>query len=48
MQLCMRTPPTLPTQKEEDIFIMELISNTGKFTQNELSCINHYWMWAMV
>ena len=44
----MITPPTLLNQMEEYRLLMELITNEEKYTQNELRCINNYWMWVRV
>ena len=40
VQLCMRTLLVLPTQREEDIFLMEILTNIEIITQNGLWCIN--------
>ena len=48
VQLFTRTSPILPIQRLEYSLIMELITNTGKWTQNELICINNHRVWARV
>ena len=36
VQLCMRTPQILQTQREHEILLMKLITTTVKLTQDEL------------
>ena len=42
VQLYTRTPTILPDQRKKYRLLMEIITNTVKFTSNELSCVNSY------
>ena len=42
VQLCMITPPIIPTKSEEDRLSMEIITIKVNLTKNKLRCMNFF------